>query len=75
MKILTRQGSRSVEEKTALVVNASQDQQVSRNRQGTSPWGESSCVLGGQQREGEPKITRREMGPMGFGGSSESCNL
>lgn len=75
VKILTRQGSRSVEEKTALVVNASQDQQVSRNRQGTSPWGESSCVLGGQQREGEPKITRREMGPMGFGGSSESCNL
>lgn len=56
VKILTRQGSRSVEEKTALVVSASQEQQVSRSRQGSSPWGESSWVLGGQQTEGEPKM-------------------
>lgn len=68
VKILTRQGSRSTEEKTALVVTSSLDQQVSRNGQGTDPWGVKSWVLGGQQRDGEPKSTRREMGPVDFWG-------
>lgn len=67
VKILTRQGSRSTE-KTALVVTSSLDQQVSRNGQGSSPWGVRSWVLGGQQSEREPQSTRREMGPMGFWG-------
>lgn len=68
VKILTRQGSRSTEEKSASVVTSSPDQQVRRNGQGTSPWGARSWVLGGQQKEGKPKSTRREMGPVGFWG-------
>ena len=59
VKILTRHGSRSMEEKTASVVTSSLDQQVSRNGQSTNPWGARSWVLGGQQREGEPKSVRR----------------
>lgn len=68
VKILTRKGSCSTEEKITSVVTLSLDQQVSRNGQGIDPWGAKSWVLGRQQREGEPKSTRREMGPVGFWG-------
>lgn len=65
VRILTRQGSCSTEEKTASVVTLSLDQQVSRNGQGINPCGARSWV---REREGELKSTRREMGPVGFWG-------
>jgi len=68
VKILTRQGRRSMEEKTASEVTSSLNQQVSRNGQGTNSWGARSWVLGGRQREGKPESARREMGPVGFWG-------
>nr|XP_009476841.1 PREDICTED: ladinin-1 [Pelecanus crispus] len=42
VKILTRQGSRSTEEKTASVVTSSLDQPGRRNGQGTHTWGVKS---------------------------------
>lgn len=52
VKILTRQGSRSMEEKTASVVTSSLDQQVSRNGQGTRPWGGGlGCWEDNRERE------------------------
>lgn len=67
VKILTGQGSRSVEEKTALVVNASQDQQVSRNRQGTSPWGESSACWEDSRERESPKLLGGKWDPWALG--------
>lgn len=49
VKILTRVGNRSTEEKT-LAVTSSPEQQVSRNGWGTRPQGERSWVLGGPER-------------------------
>lgn len=73
VKILTRQGSRSAE-KTSSVATSSLEQQVSRDGEGTNPWGVRPWVLGGQQREGEPQSPRREMELWALGeGFSESC--
>lgn len=74
VKILTKQGSHSIEEKTASVVTSSLDQQVSGNGQGISPQGARSWVWRGQRERESPKVPggKRDLWPFGqvF---SESC--
>lgn len=65
VKILTRQGSRSMEEKTASVVTSSLDQQVSRNGEGTNPWDAGSWVDNGERES--PKVPGGKWDMWAFG--------
>lgn len=52
VKILTRVGNHSAEEKTSAGTSPP-EQQVSRRGWGSRPWGESSCLLGGPERDSQ----------------------
>lgn len=67
VKILTKQGSRSIEEKTASVVTSSLDQQVSGSGQGISPQGARSWVWEDKRERESPKEPggKRDLWPLG----------
>lgn len=72
VKILTRVGNRSTEEKTSAVTS-SPEQQVSRNAWDIRPQGERSWVLGGPERD-SPHVPGGKWDLKDFGECfSESC--